>query len=433
MGKRKGWYEAVSLRTRIACCACAVLTTTSAPVVVHAQNVADSAGEAPRIVQGTLIAAGNSPFQLKATFTEGNDPNPVGQVEILWVAPDKWRRKLDADKFSQTLIVNGDKVFEQDSDDYFPVGLNALVTAMVDPKPILDAHRPEDRLTTKANGQSFESGVICFGPNGTLCASGRDGLKEIVGAPGHTITFARYLKFDDMRVARFLTDTVGVGEFLRAEITTLRKLDNPDESLFAVPEPTPKEKQIRSVILPDAEFQTLAIEAPEIIWPQVLDGRTVGTASFYVSIDRTGNVREVRPIRTDNERSNDSARNQIMKWKFRPSVKDGIPVQAEAVLTFPLNTREFGPTDILSDAEVRKLVSNSVDPVFAPGVAPSGTTYSLWAAIDSDGNLIEAIAEQGPPALWKPCYEAIRKWHFSPIMENGQPRPYRAEIKCQVP
>jgi hypothetical protein len=379
------------------------------------------------------MSAGNAPFQLKATFTEGNDPDPVGHVEILWLAPDKWRRTLDADQFSQTLIVNDDKVFEQDSDDYFPVGLNALVTAMVDPKPILYAHRPEDRLATKANGQSFESGVICFGPNRTLCVSGRDGLTEIVGAPGHSITFSRYLNFDSMRVARILTDTVGVGEFLRVEITDLRKLNNPDESLFAVPEPTPKERQIRSVILSDAEFRALAVEAPEIIWPQVLDGRTVGTASFYVSIDHMGNVREVRPIRTDNERSNDSARNQILKWKFRPAVEDGISVQAEAVLTFPLNTREFGPPDILSDAEVRKLVSNIIDPVFAPGMAPSGTTYSLRAAIDSDGNLIEAIAEEGPPALWKPCYDAIRKWHFSPIVENGQPRPYRAEIKCQVP
>ena len=122
-----------------------------------------------------------------------------------------------------------------------------------------------------------------------------------------------------------------------------------------------------------------------------------------------------------------------MRWKFRPAVKDGIPAQAESVLTFPLNTREFGPPGVLSDAEVRKLVTNIVDPVIPPDMAPSGTTFSLWVAIDSDGNLIEAIAEEGPPALWKPCYDAISKWHFTPIMEDGQPRPYRAEIKFQVP
>jgi hypothetical protein len=424
----------VSLQVHAASYACAVLIAISVPLATRPQHASDLTGApVPKIEQGTLIAPGNLPFKLKATFTEGNDPDPVGHVEILWVAPDKWRRTLDADHFSQTLIVNGERVFEQDSDDYFPVGLNALVTAMVDPKPILDAHRLEDRLTAKANGQSSESGMICFGPNETLCGFGRNGLTEIIDAPGHSIIFSRYVSFNGVRVARLLTDSVGVGEFLRAQITDLDELKNPDESLFAVPDPTPKEKQIRSFIFPEAEFRALAVDTPEIIWPQVLDGRTTGTASFYISIDRMGKVREVRPIRTDNERSNDSARNQILRWKFRPAVKDGTPVQAEAVLTFTLNTREFGPPAILSDAEVRKLVPNVVDPVISPGTAPSGATFSLWVAIDSDGNLIEAIAEDGPPALWKPCYEAIRKWNFSPIMENGQARPYRAELKFQAP
>ena len=392
-----------------------------------------SAASIPVIVTGTLIAPGNPPFQLEANFTEGNDPDSVGQMEMMWLAPDKWRRTLDVNHFSQTLVVNGDNVFEMDSDDYFPVAVNALISAMLDPKQILDAHRPEDRSSTMANGQSLESGVICFDPNKRICIRGRYGLMEVVGIPGHSITFTRYLSFEGMRIARLVTDTVGVGESLSAEITELKELRNPDESLFAVPEATPKDRQIRSVVLSEADFRSLASSTPEIIWPQVLDGQTIGTASFYVSIDRTGAVREVRPIHTDNERSNDSARNQIMRWKFRPAISDGNPVQAESVLSFTLNTRAFGPPDVLSDSEVRKLVTNMVDPVFSAGIAPSGTTYSLWAAIDSDGNLIEAIACHGPPELWGPCYDAIRKWHFNPIMENGQPGPYRAEITFQVP
>jgi len=380
-----------------------------------------------------LIAPGNHPFQLEAVFTEGSDPDPVGHMEMLWLAPDKWRRTIDVNHFSQTLFVNGFKVSETDSDDYFPVGVNTLITALVDPKPILAAQTPDDHSPTKANGQSLESGVTCYKPNQKMCVRFREGLTEIVQVPGHLITFTRYLNFDGMRIAHIVTDAAGVGESLNAEITELKDLQNPDETLFAVSEPTPKEKQVRSVILSDVEFRALALETPEIIWPQVLDGQAVGTASFEISIDRTGAVREVRPVHTDNERSNDSARNQIMRWKFKSPLIDGVPAQAESVLSFSLNTRAFGPPNVLSDSEVRKLVSDPADPVFPAGIAPSGTTYSLWAAIDSDGNLIEAIAGHGPPALWGPCYEAIRKWHFNPIMENGQPRPYRAEIKFQVP
>lgn len=416
---------------RYARVACAALLALSA--MARAQQVPNPADSPPSVVQATLIAPGNPPFHLKATITAGHDPSPVGQVEISWVAPNKWRRTIESDDFSQTLIVNGGMVFEHDSDDYFPIALNTLVTAMVDPKPILDAHRPEDQLQTKANGASSESGSVCFGTAKKMCGTSPSGLTEIVGTPGHSVGFTAYRDFKGMRVARILTDTVGVGEFHRAQITDLEELTNPGESLFAVSETTPKEKRIRAILIPEAELRGLALQPPEVIWPQVLDGATTGTASFDVSVDHSGQVREVLPVHTDNERSNDSARNQIMRWKFKPVVKDGSAVQVESLLTFALNTRAFGPPDPLSDAEVRKLASNIVDPVITPGTAPSGTIYTLWAAIDSDGNVIEVIPAPGAPALFKPCYDAIKKWHFSPIIENGQPRPYRAEIKFQVP
>jgi hypothetical protein len=402
-------------------------------VIAPAQQLSDRANPSPSIVQATLIAPGNPPFRLKAVITEGRDATPVGRVEMFWVAPDKWWRKIESDDFSQTLVVNGNMMLEQDSNDYFPVALNALVTAMVDPKPILDAHKPEDQLQTKANGASSESGMICFGVDKKLCINNPNGLTETVGTPGHSVTFTRYQEFKGMRVARLLTDTVGVGESHRVQITELRELKNPDESIFAVPQPTPKEKQIRSAVLPEAEFRSLALETHEIIWPQVLDGRTTGTAAFYISIDRSGKVREVFPVHTDNERSNDSARNQIMRWKLKPAVQGGAPVQAQSVLTFALDTRAWGPPSPLSDAEVRKLASNIVEPVIPPGIAPPGTTYILRAAVDSDGNLIEVIPAEGIPGLFQPCYQAIKQWRFSPILQDGEPRPYRAEIKFQVP
>ena len=103
------------------------------------------------------------PFHLKATITGEGDPDSKTLVEIYWVSEKKWRRTIQSEDFSQTLVVNGDKVSEEDSEDYSPIGLQTLVTAMVDPKPILDAWRPGDRALTKANGASRESGegVLC--------------------------------------------------------------------------------------------------------------------------------------------------------------------------------------------------------------------------------------------------------------------------------
>ena len=92
-----------------------------------------------------------------------------------------------------------------------------------------------------------------------------------------------------------------------------------------------------------------------------------------------------------------------MKWKFRPVVKDGAPVQAEGILTFTTNTRAWDPPEPLSNDETRKIATKIVEPNFLSGTVPSGTIYSLRAAIDDEGNVIEVIAGDRPPGLFMPC------------------------------
>jgi hypothetical protein len=396
-------------------------------VTAFAQSVAPA-----RVVQATLTEPGGTPFYLQAAITERSDPSEHVEVEMSWVAPDTWRRRIQSAEFSQTLIVNGNKVFEEDSADYFPLGIQTLVTAMVDPRPVLDAVRPGDRLMTKANGAANESGKMCFGPNFKMCGTSPYGLTETVGAPGRSVDFMDYQKFNGKRVARRLIYHIDAGDSFQAQILTLGELKKYDEDRFSIPEPTPAQKQIRSVIVPETELRDLALQPTEIIWPQVLDGSIEGETSYYVSLDRSGQVRETLPLSVANERANDSARRRIMKWKFKPVVRDGIPVQAEAVLNFHFNTRAYGPASPLTDAEVRKLASNVVDPVFPAGVA-SGSTFTIAVAVDADGDVIESIAGDGPRELYRPCSQAIGKWHFSPILEDGKPRPYRAQITCRVP
>jgi len=399
--------------------------------VSPAQQATAPAGIKPSVVQESLIAPGSVPFHMKALISERGDSSKT-HVEIFWISPSKWRRNIQSEDFAQTLIVNGDKLMEQDSDDYFPVGLQTLVTAMVDPGPALNAFQPGDILLTKANGASKESGLVCYQNNSNMCVSSRYGLREVVGSSVRSVAFTDYRTFKGKRIARLLDTSQGPGSGLTAEITQLEELKNQDDHLFSIDQPTPKAKQIQTVSLPEPQFRALAAENREIIWPQVLDGATTGTARIYVAIDPSGAVREALPVHTDNERANESACRQIKTWKFNPAMKDGVAVQAESVLTFAMNTRAWGPAAPLNDAEVRKLASNLVEPAIRQGTAPAGTTYTLRAAIDSDGRLIEVIAGEGPPKLFQPCYEALKQWHFSPVLQNGEPRPYRAEIIFQV-
>jgi hypothetical protein len=347
------------------------------------------------ILHARLIAPGRPPFHLKAIIVDYGDPNFRADVEIFWVAPHKWRRTIQSSEFSQTSIVNGDKVFEEDSDDYFPLLLQTFTRAMFNPQPLPAALTSENWLETRA--------------------------------PGHPIIWGAYKNFGGRPVARVVT-----GSSLEARVVELSELKKPDLSMFAIEQPTPKEKQIHPVFLSEADLRIAADQALDIIWPQPLDGPVTGPSSYYVSIDRTGQVREIVPLQTANERANDPALRQIKKWKFKPAIKDGVPVQAESVLTFTTNTRAYGPPEPLREAEVRKLASNMVEPVFPPGAA-SGGTCAQRIAIDDEGNLIEAIEEPGTPDLGMACYDAIKKWHFAPVMENGKPMPYRGEITFTVP
>lgn len=386
------------------------------------------------LIQPTLTVPGNLPFHLKALITERGDPTSRTEVEIFWIAPDKWRRTIQSKtEFSQTLIVNGGKVFEHDSDDYFPLWSQTLVTALVDPKPVLDALMPGDKLLTIANGGADPAGRVCLPPPSKVCFPLRYGVMESVKAAGHSVDFTDYREFHGKKVARVLIYHVDPGDDCQAQVTELNDLKKPDENLFSIAPTNSENQRIKSVILPESELRSMALEPMEIIWPQVLDGATTGTTTYYVSIDRSGNVAEVLPVSVAIERADGSARRQIMKWKFKPAQKDGKPIQAEGVLNFDFNTRRFGPPNPLTDKEARKLASNIVEPVFAAAMAPSGTTYSLSLAVDEEGAVIEVIAGEGPPQLFTPCYQAISKWHFSPILEDGKPRPYRAQVMFRVP
>ncbi|SRR5579871_2407420 len=388
----------------------------------------------PQLVQATLTRPGGTPFYLQATISEISDPNDRVEVEMLWVAPDKWKRKIQSQEFSQTLVVNGDKVFEQDSSDYLPLTIQVLTSAMVSPQTVLDSYRPGDFARTKANGLADESGKVCFSANGKMCGMSRNGLTESVGAAGRSLEFTDYRRFKSERVARLLIYRIDHGDSWQARVNTLGELQKHDEAGFKIENPTEKANQIRAVVVEEAELRGLAQQPLEIIWPQVLeDNNTAGQTSYYVSLDRSGQVREVLPLGVAIERADDSARRQILKWKFKPVLRDGMPVQAESILHFSFNSRAYGPASPLTDEEVRKLATNIVDPVFSEGTAPSGSTFEIRIAVDEEGNIIESMAGDGPHAMYQPCSEAVGKWHFSPIIEGGKPRPYRAKVICRVP
>jgi hypothetical protein len=231
--------------------------------------------------------------------------------------------------------------------------------------------------------------------------------------------------FGHKRIARVITNAPRLGEDLYTlTITQLKQIDKAIQINFPVDAETGR---IEFQDVSEQELRSHLVGSPSIIWPQPLDGAEKGPASFFVSVDTTGQVREVQQLYTVNERTNDSAKNQLIRWRFKTFAVDGKQMQTSGVLRFTLNTREFGPHTPLTDADARKLVADPLNPKIEGDAPAPGTTYILWAAVDSDGHVIEIMAGDGPHELFIPCMKAVQSWHFPPTVD-GAAVPFRANL-----
>jgi hypothetical protein len=378
------------------------------------------------VVQGSLIAPGSQSFHLEASITEGQSAALYATIEMDWISPTVYREVIRSADFNFVRISSNERFYEKDSARYVPLILQTLTTAMLDPKPIVDAVQEGDRVLTKSNGSVDESGVSCLDAQRRICFHDHGGLKETVAASGHAVTFGNYQPFGHKRIARVITNAPRLGEDLYTlTVTQLREIDKATQIDVPADAGTGR---IEFQDVSEAELRSHLVGSPSIMWPQPLDGTEIGPASFFVSIDTTGQVQEVQQLYTVNERTNDSAKNQLMRWRFKPFAVDGNPRQTSGILRFTLNTRESGPQTPLTDTEARKLVADPANPRIEGSSPPPGTTYSLWAAVDSDGHVIEIMAGDGPHELFIPCMQAVQSWHFKPLTVDGTAVPFRANL-----
>src|SRR6478736_2245040 len=291
-------------------------------VTVAAQEAGDkvvSIGQAVdnAVQQSKLTLAGGVPFHLKAHITNAGTPKPEysADVEEYWVSPDKWRRTVQSADFSQTFIANGDKVSEKLTGDYYPFWLHDLVTALFDPLPMADQLKamrgqleiPED--STKSNSCLNMQAKVGIAPaQNTLgmgfCFGGRGGLLRAAVTPGYKAQFDNYLPFKKKMVARTIKAEFAPDLVLTAKITQLVDLPNADEKLFAIDTPTPATEQMKTIQVTEDSARALTLNTPALVWPTVREGKTEGVMSVYVSVDRTGHVREAWPLASNNPELN---------------------------------------------------------------------------------------------------------------------------------
>ena len=412
-----------------------------------AQERVITIGEAAEnaLKQSQLTLAGSTAFHLKAQISNNANPSSdyKAEVEEFWLSPEHWRRTIRSPQFSQTLVMDGDKLLEKNDTDYYPFWLHNLVTAIFDPLP-MHQQLQQFRGTLELAGDSPQSqSCLQFSsPSGiapvrgsvnyAFCFQGKLGLLQNVVTPGYKARFEDYKAFKGRIVARRIVAEMDPRTVLEARITQLDALLPVDRTLFNVDQSTAADGQLRTMQVGEALARSLAISAPAITWPPVREGKNTGTLILYLSTDRTGRVREVWPIASDNPELSPAAREQVQQWRFKPYV-NGTPMQMEAVLTFAFDAIMGAPVPLLSNAEARKLATHVVEPRLPLGKAAPGTKWSMRIRVDEQGHLVRVLnLKNAKPALATAAERALKQWRFPPYEHDGKTDLFDADIAFTV-
>lgn len=406
-------------------------------------SLGDAAASA--VKQSQLTLSGSPPFHLRASIT--NQANPASDykatVEESWLSPKHWRRTIESPGFSQTLVVDDGKISETDRGDYYPLWLRDLVTAIFDPLPMAQQLQHFKATVTLPGDSDTSYSCANFAvPGGVppvqsnisyaFCFRGKSGLLQDVVTPGYKAHFDDYQAFKGRMVARRFVADFAPDVKLQADITSLDGTLLTSHERFTVDQPTPAAQQLNTQQVAEATARAIAVAAPPIAWPAVREGKTSGTLSVYVSVDKLGQVREVWPLQSDNPELNSSARRQVMEWRFQPYL-NGVPMQMEAVLTFAFQTKMGTPISLLSNAEARKLATHVVEPRIPPGKAAGSKRFTLRIRVDEQGKLVRVLnLKNAAPALYSAGEKALQQWHFRPYVRDGKPDLFDADIVFEV-
>lgn len=431
-----------------------VMFSIVASVVLYSSFVAadDSIAELPRkaMERSQITSPGSRPFILKAKVLEATNPSNEeykAEIEEYWVAPDKWRRTLRTSDFSQTLVVNGKETSEQLTGEYYPNWLHSIVEGIFEPGAALegvDLSRSSDNPVLGGRQVcrrfSYLAGIAPVSNKVFSSFCFEDGLLESVMKPGYHISYKNYKNFAGKRVARTIGEYIESGTELEATIDELADLRTPDEAQFAIQQTSPP---LQTTRIDEAALRSLAVNAPDIVWPTVRSGTDKGTLSLYVCLDRSGHLREIYELNSSNPGLSDIARDQVMKWQFKPASSQGRPVQVESILTFGFQTAIANPIPVLDEEEGSKLILHRIEPAWPAGFASAGTPVVITLRVKENGECTGLVFitsdETNRPLVMKrlpmvlsSLNTTFRQWRFQPYSQNGKATEYQVRITFHV-
>ncbi len=421
----------------------------------HPELVSDALSSA--LKNSRLGLSGHTPFHLKAVVKDPEHKNPAYEatIEEFWVSPEKWRRTVRSRDFSTTTVVNGQDVFQQSEGGYYPSWLRNTVTAIFDVVP--DDFTPAQKTINTANLNRATDHAAINGAIQTTAATTCTGWNEEGGPPPNpdgvstSVCFnhlrvlnslrspyftSHYMEpsdFDGEQVARRIRVFLNPPLSIEASVNELSKLHNVDDSMFVIDHPTAERERFYSLRLRKDDALNLLLNSAEIAWKPVADGKTSGMVSLVAFVDSQGQIRETRALYSDNQFATEQVENALKAWRFKPLLRDGVPVQMETLLTFNFTTTSENTVPILSDAEARKQASNKSDTLVTSTGKARGTEFKVRAYVNELGRITRIENTFGVDAgFFEIAKVTLASWQFKQYKVDGKPRPFDADIVFHV-
>jgi len=111
-------------------------------------------------------------------------------------------------------------------------------------------------------------------------------------------------------------------------------------------------------------------------------------------------------------------------------------VQVDGGLGFYFETAVADPIPVLTDQEARALAINIAEPILPANTLPKGTRYRLHISVNEEGKVAGLSTGdidvpgtvKAPGAAMLAASDVTRQWRFTPLIRDGKPRYFFADL-----
>ncbi len=177
----------------------------------------------------------------------------------------------------------------------------------------------------------------------------------------------------------------------------------------------------------EADRPPRALRQPGPILPPE-HATTTGEAEIAFVIDEHGFVLQPTIRSTDQPELATLAQNAVLRWKYRPAIKDGKAIAVRAIQPFRFNNGMV-VTDTPETVDRLPSIQRSDPPEIPESLRDIRGYVNVLFSIDSEGTVTAVEATDASLAEFKePALAAARRWHFRPAMKAGRPTASKASI-----